>query len=238
MLWAMSLYVYIWPDRGNGHTANELAEMGAISITLTIENIILVFLASWMMFIIKDVAIQKDRGYDDNNKQLVYQSITSFKDRYDDIKMRSSNFSLNRHKPSMKRLSLAGTSKQVLGKPLIETTQDAGIRSRTLKKTLMSYNTMRGNQVKTPRSGLRRLHTEMDGIDEDEEEDDFDDYGGGSKIKLRGVDNNLGQLNEYEPLKEEVEPLTENETDAEDGIGGGGDTNVSNKSDGGVQMTS
>ena len=45
-----------------------------------------------MMFIMKDVAIAigKERNYDENNKQKVYQSITSFKDQYDDVKMRHS----------------------------------------------------------------------------------------------------------------------------------------------------
>merc|ERR1712176_613210 len=107
MLWAMPLYVSIWPDRMNEHTPSELAMMGLISIVLTIENIILVFLASLAMFKIKGVTLKKDRNYDESNKQMVYQSITSFKDQWSEIKQRPSARTLNRSKraaPSMKNV--------------------------------------------------------------------------------------------------------------------------------------
>merc|ERR1712061_839794 len=103
----MSLYVSIWPDRINEHTANELAIMGLVSIVLTIENIILVFLASIIMFKIKGVTLKKDRNYDENNKQLVYQCITSFKDQWDEVKRKPTGGSMSRSKraaPSMKNL--------------------------------------------------------------------------------------------------------------------------------------
>eukprot|EP00484_Ammonia_sp_Unknown_P028189 CAMPEP_0197025448 /NCGR_PEP_ID=MMETSP1384-20130603/5784_1 /TAXON_ID=29189 /ORGANISM="Ammonia sp." /LENGTH=884 /DNA_ID=CAMNT_0042453977 /DNA_START=20 /DNA_END=2674 /DNA_ORIENTATION=+ len=233
MLWAMSLYVYVWPDRsgtnettGELYTSVDLVVMGCISIVLTIENIILVFLASWMMFLIKDVTMQGTRGYDDNNKQLVYQSITSFKDRFDDIKLRSSTFSLSR-KPSLKRLAIKDTSKEVLGRPLDESTQDPVIRGRTLKKSVMShrYKTIRGER-KSGRAtaSFHRMQTEIDGmLPEDDEQDDF---GGHSKIRLKMTSMSVTSpvaitpnrsVQEYEPLKEDPETEVEEEL---------GDTNV------------
>ena len=115
MLWALSFYVYFEPEAGNNGkdlcwpsdpnkcTANDLAIMGSLSIVLTIENIILVFLASWMMFVIKDVTLSNNRGFDDQNKQLVYQSIGSFKERYEDLKTMSSTFELNKKKKKKKK---------------------------------------------------------------------------------------------------------------------------------------
>ena len=50
MLWAMSLYVFCFPELQNEHTASELGFMGTISIVLTIENIILVFLGLYFVF--------------------------------------------------------------------------------------------------------------------------------------------------------------------------------------------
>ena len=121
----------------------------------------------------------------------------------------------------------------------------------------MSYNTMRGMSGRAPRSGFRRTFTELDGIGEDEEEDS-DDYGGHSKIRLNVTNASCGdvgvfkspQTHEYQPLKEEA--LTEAETEPEEDDN---DTNVNNiptttvkeeveeeedgiGGNGGVQMTS
>merc|ERR1719203_1605437 len=111
----MSLYVFFdpasgqngsekcWPGDPDTCTAQDLAKMGLISIVLTIENIVLVFLASWMMFCIKDVTLSNNRGFDEGNKQLVYQGIGSFKERYEDLKTRSSNFELQKNKKRKKK---------------------------------------------------------------------------------------------------------------------------------------
>ena len=186
MLWAQALYVHSWDGTGvnpgcneeSCFIASELAIMGSISITLTVENIILVFLASWMMFKIKDVTMSKDRGFDDQNRQLVYKSITSFKDRYDDLRMKS-KFSMSlQRKPSLKRLTMRDADSDVLGKPLEDLTVDQDMKKTNLKKALLSYNTMRrfgGTYTGTARSMASSGYgsdNEIDIIMESDEEEE------------------------------------------------------------------
>eukprot|EP01084_Bolivina_argentea_P013119 24582_1 len=73
MLWAQSLYVWkydgydpkqLWQpgcNQNDCYTAFELAQMGIVSILLTIENIILIFIAGLVMFKIKDITPSKNR---------------------------------------------------------------------------------------------------------------------------------------------------------------------------------
>ena len=88
MLWAYAICVAIDPSLAYGYTPESLAEMGGYSIALTIENIILVFLASLMMFYIKDVTLNTSRGFDDNNRQIKALAIGAFKEKFDDVKIR------------------------------------------------------------------------------------------------------------------------------------------------------
>eukprot|EP01084_Bolivina_argentea_P077774 141101_1 len=240
MLWAMSVYVYIWPGRGCNvdecYDPNELAVMGTVSIILTIENIILVFLASWMMFCIKDVTLgARAKMMEDGNRQLVYQSITSFKDRYDDVKMRSSSYNLSRQKrPSLKHLSVAGETKNYLGKRLDDLTVDHTQKNKTLKKSIMRANTLVAHKGGYGYEGINRTQTELDGIIlEDEEYTDFDEEyefpGGKSKISLRlsNTDNSsriqkihTDSTNTLGVLQEnESEPLVQNNSNTNPNIG-------------------
>merc|ERR1712129_328330 len=122
-----------------------------------------------------DVTMSKDRGFDAQNRQLVYKSITSFKDRYDDIKTRS-RFSMSlKKKPSLKRLAMSDVDSHVLGKPLGAITQDKDMKQVNLKKTLLSYNTMRrfggtytGRSAGSPRSDIDII---MESDDEEDEEE-------------------------------------------------------------------
>ncbi len=192
MLWAQSVYVSTWDGTGHNpgcnetdcYTPSELAIMGTISIVLTIENIFLVFLASMMMFWVKDVTLSKERGFDDQNKQLVYQSITSFKDRYDDIKTRTTQFSLTGSKQAIT------ATKGVLGN-----TVDDQAKKMTLKRALIGkYNTLRGGDTSKLKH-TRSMYSHDVGDDSQEEEDE-------QKIDLykQTTDSGMDAINETEPL--------------------------------------
>ena len=200
ILWATSLYAYFYPEwfeyennprmAAQNYTATSFAEMGAISIALTVENIILVFLTSWFMFIIKDVAVGNKRDYDDNNKQLVYQSITNFKDRYDDIKIGQRSYNIINNKKRGKTSDLN------------KLTADKQIKEHTLKKTLMSFNTLRrrkthSNVIENAYT-LNRVFTEFDG-------DYYYDKEKENEMDVNENDNTLDRIPSKESKKEEEE---------------------------------
>merc|ERR1712129_161560 len=124
-----------------------------------------------------DVTMSKDRGFDAQNRQLVYKSITSFKDRYDDIKTRS-RFSMSlKKKPSLKRLAMSDVDSHVLTSA-VGGTVDKDLKQVNLKKTLLSYNTMRrfggtytGRSAGSPRSDIDII------MESDDEEDDEEAVG-------------------------------------------------------------
>ena len=124
MLWAYAICVAIDPSLAYGYTPESLAEMGGYSIALTIENIILVFLASLMMFYIKDVTLNTSRGFDDNNRQIKALAIGAFKEKFDDVKIR-------------------GKSKRKKGKYRMTRPVNTQLHPVGLKKTLIRANTTR-----------------------------------------------------------------------------------------------
>ena len=48
----------------------------------------MVFLASLLMFWMKDVTLNTSRGFDDNNRQLKALAIEAYKEKFDDIKIK------------------------------------------------------------------------------------------------------------------------------------------------------
>ena len=129
MLWAYAICVAMDPNLGWGHSPAELATMGALSITLTILNIILVFLASLMMFIAKDVTLNTSRGFDDNNRQIKALAISAFKEKFDDAKIRGKSKKRLPHKRA--------------GRYHVNRAVDTQLHPVGLKKTLIAHNTTR-----------------------------------------------------------------------------------------------
>ena len=80
MLFAFALYA-LWlpdnvPDDRPWDNKKELLRMGGLSLLLTIENIIIIFVVSRLMFYVKNVYITKD------SHEKVWKSVTNFRQNY------------------------------------------------------------------------------------------------------------------------------------------------------------
>merc|ERR1719242_1329062 len=141
----------------------DLAGMASLSIILTVENIFLVFLASLLMFLIKDVTLNTSRGFDDDNRQLKAMAIGAFKEKFDDVKMRDNRKKMSQNKPMHRRLHMNNKAHGLKG---------ALLRANTTVR-LPGVSVERTSTISRYDSEMRDLHgcTSDFTTDEDSEDD-------------------------------------------------------------------